>query len=405
MAERETFVIVGASLTGAKAAETLRAEGFAGRIVLIGAEHEIPYERPPLSKGYLLGKEPRDKAYVHPREWYDEQDIDLRLGTVAEAFDTSSHEVTLVGGERLRYDKLLLATGSTVRRLDVPGADLDGVRYLRQLPDSDALKASFGEGVRVVVVGAGWIGLEVAAAARIHGCDVTVVEVADLPLQRVLGDEVGRVIADLHTEHGVRLLMGAGVEEVRGDGRVSGVRTSTGVDLPADLVVAGIGIKPAVELAEAAGLVVRDGVEVDGSLRTSDPDVFAAGDVANIPYPAFGRRLRVEHWANALNGGPAAAKAMLGQDMTYDRLPYFFSDQYDLGLEYVGWADPRDSQVILRGDVPGRMFQTFWLLSGTVQAAMHANMWDEGIEPLKPLVGRKVDPTRLADPKVALNDV
>ncbi len=405
MAEQETFVIVGASLTGAKAAETLRAEGFAGRIVLIGAEHEIPYERPPLSKGYLLGKEPRGKAYVHPREWYAEQSIDLHLGTVVEAFDTSTHVVTLVGGVRMRYDKLLLATGSTVRRLQVPGADLEGVRYLRQLPDSDALKAAFGEGVRVVVVGAGWIGLEVAAAARLHGCEVTVIEVAELPLQRVLGGEVGRVIADLHIEHGVRLLMGAGVEEVRGDGRVSGVRTTTGVDLPADLVVAGVGIKPAVELAEAAGLAVGDGVEVDASLRTSDPDVFAAGDVASVPYAAFGRRLRVEHWANALNGGPAAAKAMLGQDMTYDRLPYFFSDQYDLGLEYVGWADPRDSQVVLRGDVPGRMFQAYWLLSGTVQAAMHANMWDEGIEPLKALVGRKVDPTRLADPTVALKDV
>ncbi len=405
MAEQESYVIVGASLTGAKAAEELRSQGFGGRVVLVGAEEEIPYERPPLSKGYLLGKDPRDKAYVHPREWYDEQRIELRLGTVAESLDLSAQDVVLAGGERLRYDKLLLATGSTVRRLSVPGADLDGVHYLRQLPNSDALLSAFHGGARVVVVGAGWIGLEVAAAARTHGCEVSVIEVADLPLQRVLGDEVGQVIADLHKEHGVRLLMGDGVAEIQGAGRVSGVRTTNGQELPADLVVAGVGIQPAVELAKAAGLTVGDGIEVDASLRTSDPDVFAAGDVASIPYPAFGRRLRVEHWANALNGGPAAARAMLGQDVTYDRLPYFFSDQYDLGLEYVGWADPRECEVVLRGDVPARAFQAFWLRDGVVQAAMHVNMWDDGVDPLKPLVGRTVDPTRLGDASVALDDV
>src|SRR5918996_732866 len=297
-----TFVIVGGGLAGAKAAETLRDEGFDGPIVLVCAEAERPYERPPLSKGYMLGSDERDSAFVHPESWYPEHDVDLRLGTRATALDPAAHQVELDGGERLTYEKLLLTTGSTPRRLDVPGSDLDGVLYLRELPDADRIKSALGEGRRIAVVGAGWIGLEIAAAARHHGAEVTVIEVAQLPLQRVLGDDVATVFADLHREHDVDLRLGAGVGEIRGEGgRASSLVTSDG-----------------------------DGIAVDAGLRTSAPDVYAAGDVAAAEHPRLGIRVRVEHWANALKGGPVAARSMLGQDVAYDELPFFFTDQYDL---------------------------------------------------------------------------
>jgi len=396
----QTFVIIGGGLAGAKAAETLRAEGFDGRVVVVTAEDELPYERPPLSKGYLLGKEPREKAFVHPAEWYTEQRVELVKGT-ATALDAAAHEVRLTDGQHLTYDKILLTTGSHPRRLDVPGAELDGVRYLRYLPDADVLRGELREGRRVVIVGAGWIGLEVAAAAREHRADATVVEVAALPLQRVVGDAVAGVFRDLHEEHGVRFRFGTGIERVTGDRAVTGVVTTMGEDLPADVVVVGVGITPVTDLAQGAGLAVEDGVVVDASLCTSEPDVFAAGDVASAWHPHYGRRLRVEHWANALNGGPAAARAMLGQEVTYDRLPYFFSDQYDLGLEYVGWTGPGEQDdVVLRGDVPGRAFHAFWLGGPTgdeVRAGMHVNLWDDGIDPVRELVGRRVDRARLAD--------
>jgi 3-phenylpropionate/trans-cinnamate dioxygenase ferredoxin reductase component len=318
-------------------------------------------------------------------------------------------EVVLDGGERLAYERLLLATGSAVRRLDVPGADLDGVLYLRELPDADRIRAVLEGRGRVAVVGGGWIGLEVAAAARTYGCEVTLLEAAPLPLLGVLGEEVGRVFADLHRDHGVELLLSTGVAEVVGDGgRVTGVVAADGRRIAADAVVVGIGIRPLTDLAEAAGLEVDDGVLVDASLRTSDPLVFAAGDVANAYNPLLGRRVRVEHWANALHGGPAAARAMLGQDVVYDRLPYFFSDQYDLGIEYVGQpARGEVDRVVLRGDVAGRAFQAFWLSGGRLVAGMHANLWDEGIEPIKALVADRVevDPDRLADTAVPLADV
>lgn len=403
------FVIVGGGLAGAKAAETLRAEGFAGRVILLAAEAEPPYERPPLSKGYLLGHDERDKAFVHPESWYAEQDIELRLGARVTTVDRAAQEVELDGGERLHYDKLLLTTGSEPRRLDVPGAELADVRYLRELPDADHLRDVLAEGHRVAVVGGGWIGLEVAAAARTHGAEVTVVEVAELPLQNVLGDQVATVFADLHREHGVALLLGTGVREVVGDnGRVVAVVTSDGQEIMADTVVVGIGIRPRVELAEAAGLDVDNGVVVDAGLRTSDPDVFAAGDVANVDHPLLGTRVRVEHWSNALDGGPAAARSMLGQDVSYDRLPYFFTDQYDLGMEYIGHAPAGGyDDVVLRGDVPGRAFHAVWLRAGRAVAGMHVNLWDEGIAPLEELVrsGRELDAERLRDPEIPLADL
>jgi 3-phenylpropionate/trans-cinnamate dioxygenase ferredoxin reductase subunit len=395
----DPYVIVGAGLAGAKAAETLRAEGFEGPVVLIGDEDEIPYERPPLSKGYLLGKEARESAAVHPLPWYDERGVDLRLGAPVTALDPAGHEVE-VGGGRLRYAKLLLATGSLVRPLDVPGGDR--VRTLRKLPDADDLKQALAGGGRVVVVGAGWIGLEVTAAAREHGAEVTLVEAAPQPLSRVLGDELGAVFADLHRAHGVDLRLDSGVRSIEEDA----VTLADGTTVPADLAVAGVGIRPDTRLAEAAGLAVDDGVLVDASLRTSDPDIYAAGDVANVDTPQWGR-VRVEHWANALNGGPAAARSMLGQDVSYDRVPYFFSDQYDLGLEYSGWAPPGSyDRIVLRGDRAGREFVAFYLGDGRVRAGMNVNVWDV-TDPIQALVrsGRPVDPGRLADPAVALTDL
>ncbi len=406
----ETYVIVGASLAGAKAAETLRDEGFDGDIVLIGEEGERPYERPPLSKGYLLGAEEREKAYVHDEKWYADQRIDLRLGVRATDLDAAGRTVRLDGGDSLSYDKLLLATGSRVRTLPVPGSDLRGVRYLRTFDESDELRRAFTDGARVVIVGAGWIGLETAAAARHHGAEVTVVEMDTLPLRRVLGDEVAQVFADLHRGHGVDLRFSSGVTEITGEGHVAGVRLPDGSALPADTVVIGVGIRPAVELAEAAGLEVDNGVVTDERLRTSDPAIWACGDVANSYHPMVGKRIRVEHWANALNGGPAAARAMLGRDATYDRVPYFFSDQYDLGMEYSGYAEPGGyDRVVFRGDPATGEFVAFWVAGGRVLAGMNVNVWDV-TDPIQQLVragyaGTAVDLRKLADPAVPLGDL
>jgi 3-phenylpropionate/trans-cinnamate dioxygenase ferredoxin reductase subunit len=405
MADQRSFVVVGGGLAGGKAVETLRDEGYGGPLVLVCEEQERPYERPPLSKGYLLGKQERDEAFVHSPDWYDEHNVELLLDTRAEQLDAAAHEVTLSTGRRITYDKLLLTTGAIPKRLGVPGADLDGVRYLRAIGDSDALKELLTAGGRLVVVGAGWIGLEVTAAAREHGADVTMLDTLDLPLQRIMGDRVGEVIRGLHADHGVDFRFGTGIDRITGGDHVEGVVTSDGETLPADLVVVGIGVSPVTEVAEAAGLRIDNGIAVDASLRTSAPDVFAAGDVANYWHPRYEHHIRVEHWANALNGGPAAARAMLGQDMTYDRLPYFYSDQYDLGFEYVGWVPPEEvNDVVLRGDVDGRAFHAFWLRGDVVQAGMHVNLWDDGIDPVKEIVGKPVDRDRLADADVPLHD-
>jgi 3-phenylpropionate/trans-cinnamate dioxygenase ferredoxin reductase subunit len=411
MADERAFVIVGAGLAGAKAVEALRAEGFTDRIALIGEETERPYERPPLSKGYLLGEEDRDKAYVHDATWYAEHDIDLILGVRVTDLDPATRTVTLDGYEPMRYDRLLLATGSRVRTLDVPGSDLLGVRYLRTFTEADALLEHLRHAHRVVIVGAGWIGLEVAAAARARGAEVTIVEADSLPLRRVLGDEVAPVFADLHRSHGVGFRFNAGVAEFRGSGgHLTSVLLADGTDLPADLAVIGVGIRPNTELAEVAGLAVEDGIVVDAGLRTTDPDIYACGDVAYAENPLLGRRIRVEHWANALNGGPAAARAMLGQTVVYDRVPYFFSDQYDLGMEYSGWVEPGGyDRVVFRGDVAGRRFIAFWVAGGRVLAGMNVNVWDV-TDDIQALVragyaGRAVDPARLADPSVPLGDL
>ncbi|QXJ25099.1 FAD-dependent oxidoreductase [Actinomadura graeca] len=404
----ETFVIAGASLAGAKAAETLREEGFTGRVVLIGEEIERPYERPPLSKGFLLDKEQREKAHVHEADWYDKHEVDLRLGVSVAAIDRAAHQVRLSTKEPIGYDKLLLATGASPRQLEVPGSRLQGIHYLRTMADSAALKQALAPGGRrVVVAGAGWIGLETAAAARSYGNDVTVIEPEPAPLHAALGPELGAVFAALHREHGVDLRLDQGVAGFWGAGQVSAVVTSGGAEIPADVVIVGIGARPNTRLAEEAGLEVSNGVLVDASLRTSDPDIYAAGDVANAYNPLLDRRIRVEHWANALNGGPAAARAMLGQDVTYDRVPYFFSDQYDLGMEMSGIATPGEyDEVVFRGDVEGREFIAFWLSGGRVVGGMNVNVWDVTGD-VQALIrsGRPVDTTRLADPATPLADL
>jgi 3-phenylpropionate/trans-cinnamate dioxygenase ferredoxin reductase subunit len=401
-------VIVGAGLAGATAAQTLRDEGYRGPVVLVGDEPDRPYERPPLSKDYLLGKAGRDTVFVHPERWYAENAVGLRLGTQVVAIDRGTRHVVLAVGERLPYDRLLLTTGSTPRLLSVPGADLEGVQYLRRLPDSDQIRTAFEQLPRVVIIGAGWIGLETAAAARAAGLDVTVLEAADQPLQRVLGRRMAQVFADLHHDHGVDLRCGVQVSHLTGtDAHVDGVVLAGGARLDAELVLVGVGITPNTELARAAGLEADHGITVDEHLRTADPFVYAAGDVANARHPLLGRHLRVEHWANARRQGAVAARSLLGQGAGYDRLPYFYSDQYDLGMEYTGYVDPTDvDDVVVRGDVAGRQFIAFWTSGGRVTAGMNVNTWDV-TGPIETLVrsGRLVDPGRLADPDVPLTSV
>jgi 3-phenylpropionate/trans-cinnamate dioxygenase ferredoxin reductase component len=404
----ERIVVAGGGLAAGKAVEALRARGFSGSLTLIGAEDELPYERPPLSKEYLQGKKDAASTRVHPQEWYREHDVELRLGTEVTAVDRDAQEVVLASGERLGYDQLLLATGSIARRLPLPGSDLDGVLTLRNIADSDRLREAFKPDARVVLIGGGWIGLETAAAARLAGAEVAVLERDKLPLSAVLGPEVAQVFADLHRAHGVDLRTEVGVSEIAGaEGHVTGVRLADGTELPADVVLVGVGAAPVVRLAEEAGLDVDNGVLVDAQLRTSDPRIFAAGDIANAVHPVLGGRIRVEHWANALNQPDVAAAAMLGGDEVYDRLPYFFTDQYDLGMEYTGHVGPAGyDRVVLRGDVPGREFIAFWMRDGAVVAGMNVNVWDVTDDIQRIIAaGPSVDADRLGDADVPLADL
>ena len=403
--QTQTFVIVGASLAGAKAAETLREEGFDGRLVLIGNETERPYERPPLTKDYLRAESPREKVYVHAEAFYREHDIELMTGTAVTALDPGSSLITLDPGGELGYDRLLLTTGAEPRRLPTPGANLDGVYYLRTLEDCDALRERLGQGGRAAVIGSGWIGAEFAASARLRGADVTVIDPVSVPLERVLGPEVGAIYRDVHRDHGVQLRLGTGVEGFEGERSVRAVRTSDGGTIECDFAVVGIGVVPRAELAEGAGLNTDNGILVDHSLATSAPGVFAAGDVANAWHPFYDRYIRVEHWANALNQGPAAARAMLGQAVAYDRIPYFFSDQYDVGMEYSGFAAEWD-EVVFRGDPASREFIAFWLSERRVVAGMNVNVWDVN-EHVQALIRscRVVDVAALADPGTPLDSL
>jgi len=399
----DTFIVAGAGFAGAKAVETLREEGFDGRLILIGDEHERPYERPPLSKDYLRGDAERETIYVHPERFYAEHDVDVRLGRRAVELDLSARELVLDDGEWLHYDRLLLATGAEPRRLAIPGAELDGVLYLRSVADCDVLRERFDRGGSVVVVGAGWIGSEVAASARTRGLDVTVLEPQSVPLERVLGPELGAIYHDIHLDHGVRMRLGTGVEAFEGAGAVERVRTSAGDTIDCDFAVVGIGVRPRTELAERAGIATGDGILADEQLRTSAPEVFAAGDAVSAQHPFYGERIRVEHWANALEQGPAAARNMLGREQAYARLPYFFSDQYDVGMEYTGYA-PTWDRVVFRGDPAAREFIAFWLAGDHVVAGMNVNVWDV-VDPIQRLIRERVtvDDRRLADPGVPLD--
>ncbi|TQK27381.1 FAD-dependent oxidoreductase [Arthrobacter sp. SLBN-53] len=404
-----SYLIIGGGLAGAKAAEALRDNDFDGSIILFGAESALPYERPPLSKDYLLGKATPPDFTVHDADWFREHDVDLRLGTEVSIIDPAAHAVGFDEGRHEHYDKLLLATGSRPRRLDIPGADADGVYVLRTVADADALLSALQHRQRLAIIGAGWIGLEVAAAARSRDVAVTVVENADLPLLKTLGRENAKVFAGLHTGHGVDFRFGATVEGITttAGGPASGVRLGDGSTVAADAVLIAVGAEPNLGLAERAGLdIVDGGLAVDASLRTSDADIYAVGDIVAAQHPLYGTRIRTEHWANAKKQPAVAVAGMLGKPGVYDELPYFYTDQYDLGMEYVGHA-PDYEAVVFRGDVDGREYTSFWLDGkDRVLAGMNVNIW-EGLDDIKALIrsGTKVDRQRLADPLVPLAEL
>ena len=402
---KPVFVVVGASLAGATAAAELRTGGFDGRVILIGAEPERPYERPPLTKDYLRGETEREKAYVHADDFYARLEIELVTGVSVTAIEPGRSRLTLDSGRTLGYDKLLLTTGAQPRRLDVPGAGLDGIYYLRTLADCDLLRERLAAGGRVAVAGAGWIGSEFAASARQRGLEVTVIDPQALPNERIFGREIGSFYRDLHTRHGVSMLLGDGVESFEGSGAVAAVRATSGRRIECDFAVVGIGVLPRTSLATDAGLHTGNGIAVDAKLQASAPGIFAAGDVANAWHPFYQRPVRLEHWANALHQGPAAAQAMLGQPISYDRIPYFFSDQYDAGMEYSGFA-PEWDEVVFRGDREGGEFIAFWLRDARVVAGMNVNVWDVN-DHIQALIRSRqpVTVAALADPDTPLDSL
>jgi NADPH-dependent 2,4-dienoyl-CoA reductase/sulfur reductase-like enzyme len=405
------FVIVGGGLAAATAAEELREGGHDGPIDLVAAEAHRPYQRPPLSKEYLTGSGSREDAFVHPEGWEAEHDVTLHTGVAARRI--GDHVVELADGRELGFDRLLIATGAQPRSLAVPGGDARGVRSFRTLDDADALRTTLADGLkRVVLIGSGWIGLELAAAARGAGAEVTIVAHGRVPLAAAIGDEMGAVFRELHEGNGVRFRMEARVEaiEVGGDGAATGVRVATASGsevIPADLVLVGIGAVPDTALAEGAGLDVEDGILVDERLQTSAPDIVAAGDVANPWHPVLGARLRSEHWANAIAGGKVAASTMLGGNAVLDDIPYFYSDQYDLGMEYSGYGPlARDAEVVVRGDRAAREFVAFWVAGDRVVAGMNVNVWDVNGQVQRLIRDRVVvDRARLADPAIDLSDL
>ena len=401
------MVIIGGGLAGGTAAEALRDEGFDGDITVVAGEGHPPYQRPPLSKGYLGGTEGLDAVILHPADWYAAHGIRLVTGVTATTLDPRAHAVHLEDGERLSYDAVLLATGASPRTLPLAGHDLPGVMTLRRLDDSDALAAQLREGGRrLVVIGAGWIGMEVAATARGLGNEVAILEQGAVPLAAALGTEMGEVFRRLHLDHGVDLRTSVGVDRIVGDGRAEGVVVD-GETIAADLVLIGVGAAPNTALAEAAGLDLQNGVLTDAALRTSAAGVFAAGDVANAFHPVLQRHLRSEHWANALNAGKVAARSMLGRPASFDDIPYFYTDQYDLGMELSGYAPlMTEAQIIVRGDVEAREFVAFWTDDGRVVAGMNVNIWDVN-DDVQALIrsGERIDPARLRDPGVPLAEL
>lgn len=376
------FVVVGGGLAAAQAVKTLREEGFEDDLVVVSAEPHRPYERPPLSKDYLRGEAERGELFPLADDWFPERGVDVRTGVAAVGLDAAARRLSLADGTEMDYSKLLLATGSSPRALNLPGADLQGVLQLRTVADADLLAATLRSVERIAVVGDGWIGMEVAASARSLGLEVTVLGNGPAPL-RVLGPQMGEVFATLHDSHGVDLRRGVEVVAFEGsDGKVTGVRTADGETVAAEAVLVAVGAYPNTGLAAGAGIGLREhhlggGIAVDATLRTSAADVFAAGDAASVPSPRYGRPLRVQHWATALNTGPHAAKSMLGADAPYENLPYFFTDQYDLGMEYLGFvADPAAADLVVSGSVDDGEFVAFWTVAGRVEAVMAVNTWE-----------------------------
>lgn len=404
MTNPTTLVVVGASLAGAKAAEAARDAGHDGRIVMIGEEAGVPYERPPLSKAVLRGEAELDVTRVHPDGFYTEYDIDLVTDRVT-GLDPQARSVQLSAGDDVSFDTLVLATGAAPRQLTVPGVELARVHLLRTAEDALRLRDAIRAATRVAVVGAGWIGSEVVASARQIGVDVVLIDPAPVPLHRVLGDEVGAVFRSLHSDHGVTLRMSTGVRELRGVDTVEAIVLDDGRVEAADVVVIGVGVTPRVEIAERAGLRTDNGIVVDEHLETSVAGIFAAGDVANAWHPHYQRHLRVEHWANALNQGVTAGGNAAGNRDTYTRLPYFFSDQYDLGLEYVGHGSSDDA-VAIRGDTDSREFIAFWHRDGTITAAMNVNVWDV-VDDLRVIIEARtpINPARLTNPDVPIAEL
>lgn len=401
------MLIIGGGLAGGTAAEALRGEGFDGDITVVAAEPHPPYQRPPLSKGYLAGSEGLDAVILHPEDWYADRGIRLITGVSATALDPAGHTVELEDDTRLPYDAVLLATGATPRMLPLPGHELPGVTTLRRLDDSDALAAELRDGGRrLVVIGAGWIGMEVAATARGFGNEVAILERDAVPLALALGTAMGEVFRALHLEHGVDLRTSVEIDRIVGERRAEGVVVD-GETLPADLVLVGVGAAPNTALAEEAGLDILNGVLTDAALRTSAPGVYAAGDVANPFHPVLQRHLRSEHWANALNAGKVVARSMLGQPASFDDIPYFYTDQYDLGMELSGYAPlMTDAELVVRGDLDAREFIAFWTDDGRVVAGMNVNVWDVN-ETVQGLIrsGERLDAERLRDADVPLDSL
>lgn len=409
MTKTQKFIIVGGGLAGVSAAEELRKQGFEGTIQLIGKEAHAPYIRPPLSKGYLNGSDGLDAVYVHPESWYAEHNIELHTDTDVKGVNAAAHEITLSEGKSLRYDKLLLATGSSPRILTIEGSELEGVHYLRTLDDSNALNKELASGGRkLVLIGSGWIGMEVGATARTLGNDVTILEQVAIPLAGAIGDELGTMFHDLHKEHGVDMRMSVVVDHIVGsDGKVSGVQLKTGEVIAADLVLIGIGAVPNIALADDAGIETENGIVVDQAMKSSDPDIYAAGDVANAIHPLAEMRLRSEHWANALNEGPAAARGMLGHDESFEDIPYFYTDQYDVGMEYSGYGPKtRGAKVVYRGDRAKREFIAFWVKDERVVAGMNVNVWDVNDQVQRIIrSGKVVEESRLMDESIPLDQI
>ena len=397
-----TVAIVGASLAGSSAAATLREEGFDGRVVLIGAEPQLPYDRPPLSKNYLRGVTPFEKTLLRPADFYRERDIEMRLGTTVTRVDAEKRTVALHDGERLEFDQLLIATGGKNRRFPIPGIDLPGVYDLRTVADADRIREAMARGGRAVVVGMGFIGAEVAAAMRQSGLDVVAIEPFKTPLYRALGEEIGRVVEGLHRDNGVEMILDDAVTAFEGAGKVERVVTRNGRRIDCSLAVFGLGIEPATELVAGTPVRVDNGIVVDDQCRTNVPGIFAAGDVANHYHPVCGRQMRVEHWQNGVKQGAAAARSMLGRGQPYDEVHWFWSDQFDANIQYAGFHAAWD-QIVVRGSLESRKFLAFYLTGGRVESVVAINQGRDMRRTFPIIKARTaVDPASLADPNVDL---